>query len=72
MNPLRLISIALLIGGIILIIFGISAADSFSSDVSNFFTGNPSDKAMWLIIGGIVMAIAGAFGTLSGRSRGHA
>lgn len=56
------IALTLLIGGIVLAIFGISAADSFSSDVSRFFTGNPTDKAMWMLIGGIVAAVVGLFG----------
>jgi hypothetical protein len=55
----RALGIALLIGGIVLAIFGISASESFSSDVSRFFTGTPTDKSMWLLLGGIVMAIVG-------------
>jgi uncharacterized membrane protein YidH (DUF202 family) len=58
------IAIALLVGGIVLAIFGISAADSFSSDVSRFFTGKPTDKSMWMLIGGIVAAVVGLFGML--------
>ncbi len=49
----KIISLALLIGGVVLIIFGIQATDSFSSDVSRFFTGSPTDKAIWMLIGGI-------------------
>lgn len=60
------IAIALLVGGIVLAIFGISAADSFSSDVSRFFTGKPTDKAVWMLIGGIVAAVAGLFGLMRG------
>ncbi|MBC8095497.1 MAG: DUF3185 family protein [Akkermansiaceae bacterium] len=58
------LSLALLIGGIILLIFGITAADSFSSDVSKFFTGSPTDKAVWMMVGGVVLAVAGLFGTM--------
>ena len=60
------ISAALLIAGIVLIIWGINASDSFSSDVSRFFTGSPTNKAMWLLIGGIVSAVAGLFGLMRG------
>jgi hypothetical protein len=60
------ISLALLAGGIILLIFGISAADSVTSDVSRFFTGSPTDKAVWMMVGGVVLAIAGLFGTFRG------
>ena len=50
----KLISLALLSGGIFFIVVGISATNSFSSDVSRFFTGSPTDKAVWMLIGGIV------------------
>lgn len=62
----RLISLALLVGGIVLIVYGLAAADSVTSDVSRFFTGNPTDKTMWLLIGGIVASIVGAAGLLRG------
>ncbi|MFU8847141.1 MAG: DUF3185 family protein [Opitutales bacterium] len=58
----RFISIACLIGGIILIVFGIRAADSFSSDLSNFFTGNPTDEAIWMLVGGVVLIVIAGFG----------
>jgi hypothetical protein len=62
----KILSLALLIGGIILIIYGISASDSIGSDVSRFFTGNPTDKTMWLLLGGIVASALGAGGLLRG------
>jgi hypothetical protein len=55
----KLISLALVAGGIFFIVVGISATNSFSSDVSRFFTGSPTDKAVWMLIGGIVAALAG-------------
>lgn len=60
------ISLALLIGGIILLVFGFNASESIGSDFSRFFTGNPTDKAMWLLIGGGIAAIAGATGLFRG------
>jgi hypothetical protein len=61
------IALALLVGGIVLIIFGVSATESFGSEVSRFFTGTPTDKSMWLLIGGIVAATVGAMFTLRTR-----
>jgi hypothetical protein len=58
----RPVSLALLVAGVILAVWGISATNSFSSDVSRFFTGSPTDKAMWLLIGGIIMGIVGSVG----------
>jgi hypothetical protein len=57
-------SLALLAGGLVLIIMGINATNSFSSDVSRFFTGSPTDKAVWMLIGGIVAAVGGLAMTL--------
>lgn len=62
----KMFSIALLVGGVVLMIFGIQATDSFSSDVSRFFTGSPTDKAIWMLIGGIVATVAGLAMTLRG------
>jgi hypothetical protein len=60
------ISLALLIGGIILIVYGVAANDSTASGFSRFFTGNPTDKTMWLLIGGAVAAVAGLAGMMRG------
>lgn len=57
---------ALLVAGIVLLIWGVSASESFSSDVSRFFTGSPTNNAMWLLIGGIVAGVVGLFGLLHG------
>ena len=55
----KIISLALLAGGIVLMVVGINATNSFSSDVSRFFTGSPTDKAVWMLIGGILAAVVG-------------
>ena len=60
----KLISLILVGGGVALIIFGVRATNSFSSDVSRFFTGSPTDKAVWMLIGGIVAVIVGLAGSL--------
>lgn len=52
----------ILAAGIILVIYGVSASESFGSDVSRFFTGSPTDKTVWLMIGGIVAIIIGLSG----------
>ena len=65
----KIFSLALLVGGLVLVIFGIQATDSFSSDVSRFFTGSPTDKAIWMLIGGIVTTIVGLALTLRGSKQ---
>ena len=63
------ISVALLVAGIVLVFWGVSASESFSSDVSRFFTGSPTDKAMWLLIGGLVLGTIGLIGVIRGGPR---
>jgi hypothetical protein len=53
------IGIALLVVGIVLVIYGINASDSASSGISRIFTGAPTNKTLWLLLGGIGSAIVG-------------
>ena len=48
-----------------LTIFGVSAMNSASSDLSRFLTGAPTDRAVWMLVGGIVMLVAGLAGLMS-------
>jgi hypothetical protein len=59
----KTLGLVLLGVGIALIVFGVSASDSIGSEVSRAVTGTPTDKALWLLIGGIGATIAGAFVT---------
>jgi len=61
-----ILSILLFIGGVILIVYGLSASDSVGSSFSRFFTGSPTDKTLWLLIGGCVAAAIGLTGVLRG------
>ncbi len=60
----RILSLAFVIGGIALVIMGILAMDSFNSDVSRFFTGSPTDKSVWMFVGGVIAMIIGGSGAL--------
>ena len=62
----RIISIVLLVGGIILLVYGIQASESIGSEFSRLFTGSPTDKTMWMLIGGAVATIVGAGGLFTG------
>jgi len=50
-NP---IGIVVMIIGVVLLIYGISATDSLASNISELFTGRPTDKAIWLVVLGIL------------------
>jgi uncharacterized membrane protein YidH (DUF202 family) len=62
----KAISLAILAGGILLLVFGISASNSVSSDISRIFTDAPTDKAIWMLVGGVVVTIVGLVGLLRG------
>ena len=65
----KTVLLAILAGGIVLVIYGVSASESFSSDVSRFFTGSPTDKAIWMMIGGVVAIVIGLAGLLRGQTK---
>jgi hypothetical protein len=54
------IGLALLAVGIALIVYGAHSSDSAASHLSNFFTGSPTNKTIWMLVGGIAAAILGA------------
>jgi len=65
----KIVSLALLAGGIVLIVLGINATNSFSSEVSKLLPGSTTDKAMWFLVGGIIAAILGLTATLYNSKR---
>ncbi|HEY5551876.1 MAG TPA: DUF3185 family protein [Opitutaceae bacterium] len=62
----KAIYLGLIVVGVILIIYGISASESIGSDFSRFFTGNPTDETIWLLVGGIAASVIGAIGLFRG------
>jgi len=45
--------------GIFLLVWGHKIANSAGSQMQQFFTGTPTDRAMYFYIGGLVLAILG-------------
>jgi len=62
----KAVSAALMVAGGILVVLGIRASESLGSDLSRFFTGNPTDRAIWLLVGGVVLCGIGLAGLLRG------
>ena len=60
----KAISHALLAGGILVAIFGMNAVNSTGSDISRFFTGAPTDRSMWMLVGGVVASVIGLAGLM--------
>ena len=60
----KLIHLVLLSAGVALIVYGIQATESIGSDISRLFNGAPTNKAIWLLLGGLLVAAVGATGLL--------
>jgi hypothetical protein len=54
----------LLIAGLVVLGVGINAANSVASESSQVVTGTPTDKALWLMLGGGLISLAGLVGLL--------
>lgn len=63
----RPISIGLTAIGAVLLFYGVSASDSFASEVSEFFSGRPTNEVMWLTIGGAGLLVVGLAGLARGK-----
>ncbi|MFQ5994679.1 MAG: DUF3185 family protein [Acidiferrobacterales bacterium] len=51
--------VVLLVAGVILLFWGYDVSNSLGAQLTEAFTGSPSDKAMYLFIGGGVCTVAG-------------
>jgi hypothetical protein len=64
----RVIGLAWWVVGIVLLSMGVSASDSIGSEISRFFTGNPSDRSIWLMLGGLASIVLGSAGLMASRN----
>ena len=62
----RAIGFAFLAGGVVLLILGIQAANTFSSNVWRFFTGSPTNQSVWMIVLGAILVLVGMVLSLGG------
>ncbi len=60
------LSIALLVVGIVLLVFAAMSGDSVSSTFSNIFKGTPDARTLTLLIAGLLATIIGGVGLLRG------
>jgi len=68
-HMVKAISLALIVGGVVLLYFGGQSFHSLSNDMSRMFTGAPTNRTILLIAGGIVATVAGLIGLASGSKR---
>lgn len=72
MSSQGLIGVVILAVGVVLLVMGLRAMDSIGSQFSKFFTGSPSDRAVWMTLGGIAaILIGGAAAALPARGSGR-
>ncbi|MEX0615039.1 MAG: DUF3185 family protein [Methylophaga sp.] len=60
----KVLGIALLVIGVILLVFGYNASQSLGEQMAESFTGRFSDQTMWYIIAGAASVVVGAVLTL--------
>jgi LPXTG-motif cell wall-anchored protein len=61
-------SIAFLVVGILLLIYGLDASNSITSSAAQAVTGAPSNKSIWLIALGVLGILSGGAGLFFRRS----
>ena len=66
----KAVSLVILAAGIVLVIYGVAASESLSSDFSRFFTGAPTEKTIWMLIAGVVAIVIGLGGLSFGKPKG--
>lgn len=62
----KILGIGLLLVGIILLYFGYNEYNSMASEISEVFTGSPSDNAVWYLAGGAGASLVGILLLLTG------
>lgn len=61
------LALALVVVGIALLIFGLNSSSSIQDAFSRLFSGQFTDRTMWLIVGGSVCLLVGLFGSFFSR-----
>lgn len=64
----KFISLALIVAGVVLLVYGLDSSDSAASSVTRAVSGTPTDKTIWLIALGAVGVIAGGCGIFTRRA----
>lgn len=65
----NILGLGILALGIVLLIFGFNESQSLGSDISRFFSGHPTNQAVWLIAGGAASVVVGLILALRGVRR---
>jgi uncharacterized membrane protein len=68
-NMSKIPSIAFLVVGIVLLVYGINASNSVTSSITQSVSGTPTDKSIWLIVLGVIGIVSGGVGIFFRRSQ---
>lgn len=63
----KILSLAFLAAGIIMLVFGLNARNSLVSQAKEVVAGTPTDNSIWLIVIGVIGIIVGGLGLLFRR-----
>jgi len=63
----KALGIALLVVGLLLLVFGFNESQSTASDISRVFNNSPTDRSIWFLVGGGVAAAVGLYMLLARR-----
>lgn len=66
---MKFVGLALLAVAVLLLVWGLEASGTISSDFSRFFRGGPSDRTVWLYVGSAAAGVIGLGFLLSPRMR---
>jgi hypothetical protein len=66
----KTLAVTLLVSGIMLLGLGIRASSSFSGDLARLFIGAPTDRAIWMVVGGALTAATGLLFALGAIKNG--
>jgi hypothetical protein len=58
-----------LLGGVALAISGMRAAQPSPSDISLFLSGSIADRALWMLVGGVLLSFVGLAGLWRGSRK---
>jgi hypothetical protein len=61
----KVLSLSLVVCGIVLLGYSASASDSLGSDITRFLTGSPTNRTVWMLVGGALFTLVGGFGLVS-------
>ena len=57
--------------GVLLLVYGLDASESLYSKLTRVFTGAPTDKSLWLLIGGVLALGVGLSMAITRRHHHH-